>query len=280
MPAYNEEQGVGLQIERIRQVMAASGCEFEIIVVDDGSTDGTAGVAREHDVHLIRKRYNRGYGAALKTGIAASKCEWILIIDADGTYPVDAIPQLLKSVPEFDMVVAARIGKKVHIPLVRRPMKWVIGRLANYLAGQSIPDLNSGMRIFRKTLAAQFEHLLPSGFSFTTTITMALLLNEYDVLFIPIDYDKRVGFSKVRSRHVYDFLLAILRTALCFNPLRFFLPFGLLFFLAGLIKSGFDAHRGTLSGTSAVLLLAALIIWAVGLLSDQISRLGLATRLK
>ena len=280
MPAFNEAQMVGVQIERIREVMDRTSCPYELIVVDDGSTDGTANVVRQHAVQLIEKKYNRGYGAALKTGIAAAKYDWILIIDADGTYPAESIPNLLQALPEYDMVVAARTGQHVHIPLVRRPMKWVLGRLANYLARQPIPDLNSGMRVFRKSLAERFEHLLPSGFSFTSTITMSMLLNDYRVLYLPIDYHKRVGFSKVRALHVYDFLLVILRTAIYFNPLRFFLPLGAVFFLAGLVKLVFDSVHWTFSPTAGIFLLAALIIWAVGLLSDQISRIALIARTK
>jgi hypothetical protein len=178
------------------------------------------------------------------------------------------------------MVVAARTGKNVHIPVVRRPMKWVLGRLANYLARQPIPDLNSGLRVFKKSLAEKFEHLLPSGFSFTSTITMSMLLNDYRVLYLPIDYHKRVGLSKVRALHVYDFLLVILRTAIYFNPLRFFLPLGAMFFLAGLVKLIFDSAHRTFSAAAGISLLAALVIWAVGLISDQISRIALSARVK
>ena len=280
MPAYNEAAMVGRQIETVRAVMERTNCPYELIVVDDGSTDATASVVRQHDVVLISKKYNRGYGAALKTGIAAAKYPWIVIIDADGTYPSESIPELLQGLPEYDMVVAARTGKSVHIPLLRRPMKWVLGRLANYLAGQPIPDLNSGLRVFRKSLAERFEHLLPPGFSFTSTITMAMLLNDCRVLYIPIDYHKRVGISKVRVLHVYDFLLVILRTAIYFNPLRFFLPFGALFFVVGMGKLAYDVWRWKFSPNGGLLIVAALIVWAVGLLSDQLSRIALSSRSK
>lgn len=280
MPAYNEATMVGAQIETVRQVMERAGYPFEIIVVDDGSEDETANIVRQHEVLLISKKYNRGYGAALKTGIAAAKYDWIVIIDADGTYPTESIPHLLAALPDYDMVVAARIGKSVHIPLVRRPMKWVLGRLANYLAGQPIPDLNSGLRVFRKSLAEKFEHLLPSGFSFTSTITMSMLLNDYRVLYLPIDYHKRVGLSKVRALHVYDFLLVILRTAIYFNPLRFFLPLGAVFFVVGIGKLAYDVWRWKFSPNGGLLIVAAMIVWAVGLLSDQISRIALSARAK
>jgi glycosyltransferase involved in cell wall biosynthesis len=280
IPAYNEAAMVGTQIETVRQVMETAGYPYELIVVDDGSEDETANIVRQHDVLLISKKYNRGYGAALKTGIAAAKHDWILIIDADGTYPTENIPHLLAALPDYDMVVAARIGKNVHIPLVRRPMKWVLGRLANYLAGQPIPDLNSGLRVFRKSLSEKFEHLLPSGFSFTSTITMSALLNDYRVLYLPIDYHKRVGLSKVRALHVYDFLLVILRTAIYFNPLRFFLPLGMVFFAGGIAKLGYDVWRWKFSPNGGLLIVAALIIWAVGLLSDQISRIAVSAKAK
>ena len=280
MPAYNEAGMVGPQIERIRDVMDRAGYPYELIVVNDGSLDDTADIVRQHDAILISKRYNRGYGAALKTGIAAAKYDWILIIDADGTYPAESIPELLQALPDYDMVVAARTGKNVHIPLIRRPMKWVLGRLANYLAGYPIPDLNSGLRVFRKSLAQKFEHLLPSGFSFTSTITMSSLLNDYRVLYLPIDYHKRVGLSKVRALHVYDFLLVILRTAIYFNPLRFFLPLGAVFFTVGLGKLGYDVWRWKISPNGGLLIVAAMIVWAVGLLSDQLSRIALLPRSK
>jgi glycosyltransferase involved in cell wall biosynthesis len=280
VPAYNEEGAIGAQIEQLRAVMNASGHPWELIVVDDGSTDGTAAQAEQHGVRLIRQGRNRGYGAALKAGIHAAQHELIVITDADGTYPSDAIPAMLARADEFDMVVGARIGAKVAIPLIRRPAKWVLGRLASYLAEQEIPDLNSGLRVMKKSLVQKYEHLLPSGFSFTTTITLALLCSDYAVHYHPIEYLKRVGSSKIRPRHAYQFLLLILRTIVYFNPLRVFLPLGAVFFVAGMAKFAYDIPLRNLSESAVMGVLTGVIIWCVGLLADQISRMALYLKSK
>ena len=280
VPAFNEEGAISAQIAALMAVMDRSGRPYELIIVDDGSTDRTAEEARRHPVRLIQFSMNRGYGTALKAGVAAAAHEWILITDADGTYPVEAIPEMLARAGEYDMVVGARIGEHVNIPLPRRPAKWFLGRLASYLAEQPIPDLNSGLRVIRKSLVDQYEHLLPSGFSFTTTITMALLANNYRVFYHPIDYHKRVGASKLRPRAAYDFLLLILRTVVYFNPLRVFLPLGAVFFLVGMAKFVYDVFLWNLSENAVMFILSAVILWAVGLLADQISRVGLALKSK
>jgi glycosyltransferase involved in cell wall biosynthesis len=280
VPAYNEEGAIGAQIEQLREVMNASGRPWELIVVDDGSTDGTAVQAEQHGVRLIRQGSNRGYGAALKAGIHAAQHEWIVITDADGTYPSEAILAMLERADEFDMVVGARIGAKVAIPLIRKPAKWVLGRLASYLAEQEIPDLNSGLRVMKKSLVEKYEHLLPSGFSFTTTITLALLCSGCTVHYHAIEYHKRVGSSKIRPRHAYQFLLLILRTIVYFNPLRVFLPLGALFFLAGMAKFAYDITLRNLSESAVMGVLTGVIIWCVGLLADQISRMALYMKSK
>jgi glycosyltransferase involved in cell wall biosynthesis len=275
VPAYNEEKGIGAQIERLRQVMDASGWPYELIVVDDGSTDSTAAEAEKHGVRLIRQPRNRGYGAALKAGIHAAQSDWIVIIDADGTYPAEEIPRLLELAPNADMVVGARVGEEVNIPLIRRPAKWLLARLASYLAEQPIPDLNSGLRVLKRELVQKYEHLLPSGFSFTTTITLALLCNDYIVLYHPINYAKRVGRSKIRPADAYKFLMLILRTVVYFNPLRVFLPVGAVLFLAGVAKFIYDIPRQNLSESAVMGILGGIIIWAVGLLADQISKIAM-----
>jgi glycosyltransferase involved in cell wall biosynthesis len=274
MPAFNEEAGIGDQIEKVEIALKQSVDRFEIIVVDDGSTDRTADVAREHDVRLIRLPANRGYGAALKVGIAAAEHEVIVIIDADGTYPAESIPSMLERAGDFDMVVGARVGRRVHIPLVRRPAKWLLGRLASYLAQRRIPDLNSGLRVIRKSIVEEFEHLLPSGFSFTTTITLAHLCNDYCVHYHPIDYHRRIGSSKIRMTHPYQFLVQILRTIVFFNPLRVFLPVGGVLFLAGAAKLIYDIAVWDISDSATMGILGGVVIWSIGLLADQIARVS------
>jgi glycosyltransferase involved in cell wall biosynthesis len=280
MPAYDEEHGIGPQIEQLRSVMQGCGREFEIIVVDDGSTDGTAAEARKHDVRLVQQRRNRGYGASLKAGIAVAVHDWIVIIDADGTYPAGSIPALLAHGDEYDMVVGARVGEDVNIPWQRRPAKWILARLASYLAEQEIPDMNSGLRLLKRPLVDKFEHLLPSGFSFTTTITLALLCNDYLVKYVPISYAKRIGSSKIRPGHAYQFLLLILRTVMYFNPLRIFLPLGLVFFLYGVSKLTYDVFKENVSESAILGVLSAFLLWGIGLLGDQVSRFGISIRPK
>ncbi|MFH1562317.1 MAG: glycosyltransferase family 2 protein, partial [Nitrospirota bacterium] len=213
IPAYNEEKGVGALIDELKEKMKCH--EYEIIVVDDGSCDNTVNIAREKDVVLIQHPKNRGYGASLKTGIRKAKYDTIAITDADGTYPVSEMPKLIKYIGEYDMVVGAR--NKQKIPLTRRPAKFFLNRLANYLTEVEIPDLNSGLRVFKKDIAVKFFNLLPNGFSFTTTITLAMLTNDYLVKFIPIDYLERQGKSKIRPiRDTYNFLTLIIRTVMYF----------------------------------------------------------------
>jgi hypothetical protein len=186
---------------------------------------------------------------------------------------------LLEKAHDYDMVVGARIGDNIHIPVTRKPAKWFLGKLASYLAGRPIPDLNSGLRVFKKYLVEQFYAILPSGFSFTVTITLAFLTNDYTIHYYPIEYKQRIGNSKVRPVDAYHFLILILRTIVYFNPLKIFLPLGSVMFVIGLGKFVYDVFLGNLSESAVLCFLGAFIIWAIGLLSDQISRIGLGGRL-
>ncbi|HXE57629.1 MAG TPA: glycosyltransferase family 2 protein [Gemmatimonadales bacterium] len=275
IPAYNEAEHVAEQVRAVERVMRETGWRFEIIVVDDGSTDGTAERAAATGVRVLRRARNRGYGAALKLGIRAAQYDWILITDADGTYPVEAIPGLLAAADRSEMVVGARTGATVRIQYSRRPAKAFLRWLASYLAGQHLPDINSGLRLMRRDLVRRYEHLLPQGFSFTTTITLAAACNDHAVEYVPIDYHARLGQSKIRPRHAYDFTLLILRTIVFFNPLKVFIPFGAALALAGFAKFVYDVTRDNLSESAVLALLGALIVWAVGLLADQNARIAM-----
>jgi glycosyltransferase involved in cell wall biosynthesis len=275
IPAFNERDGIAGTVVEIERELRAAGVRFEILVVDDGSTDGTAEVAATTPCRVLRSKVNCGYGASLKRGIAAARSDLIVITDADGTYPANRIPELLGRAKEADMVVGARTGELVHIPFNRRPAKWLLTRLSSYLCGKPIPDLNSGLRVFRRRHFAQFLRIIPDGFSFTTTITLSFLCNGLAVDFVPIDYRRRVGQSKIRPKHVYDFLIIILRVSVLFNPLKVFLPTGMFLFAIGIVKFGYDLFVvGNLSETAVLCTLGAVIIWSVGLLADQNSRLA------
>lgn len=277
VPAFNEEKAVGAEVTTLRSVLEKTGWPFEIIVVDDGSKDGTADAAESAGARVVRHRVNRGYGAALKTGIRVAKGNIIGITDADGTYPPEALPKLVSMLVEgqHDMVVGARVGPQAEIPLMRRPAKWVLGRLAELIAGEPIPDLNSGQRVFSRKSVLRFFSLLPDGFSFTTTITLAMLSNGHRVAYEPVGYAKRVGRSKIHPiRDTLGFTSLILRVALYFAPLKIFLPLSVLLLLIALawgLVSKFVL--GSLADVSTVLLvLAAVQVVVVGLVAELINR--------
>jgi glycosyltransferase involved in cell wall biosynthesis len=279
IPAFNEAAHVAGQVESVDRIMRTSGWDYEIIVVDDGSTDGTAEAASAAGLgRVVRRQHNRGYGASLKLGVRLAANDWILITDADGTYPVEAIPRLLAEAEANSMVVGSRTGAVVRVPLARRPAKWFLNRLASYLAGRHLPDINSGLRLMRKSLINRYEHLLPDGFSFTTTITLSAACNAHPLTYVPIDYHARLGESKIRPRHAYDFTMLILRTIIFFNPLKVFLPLGAVMAVAAAAKLAYDITQDNLSETAVLGILGALIVWAVGLLADQNARI--ATRRK
>jgi glycosyltransferase involved in cell wall biosynthesis len=266
---------VGTVVNEVRQTLHRHGIRCEIIIVDDGSTDRTAEMAVIAGARVLRHRSNRGYGAALKTGIVAARHEVIVITDSDGTYPAKYIPILLEQLENSDMAVGARIGDNVHIPWVRRPAKWVLKKLANYVTGCKIPDLNSGLRVFRREMVMQYFAILPDFFSFTTTITLAMLSERYAVSYIPIDYHQRKGHSKIVPWDAGSFAILILRIAMLFRPLRVFLPVVMICLMYGFTKMTIDMVRDpNISASAMIALLAALLILLIGTLGD-----ALATRL-
>lgn len=275
VPTFNEEGCIAATIDELLPLLQECCEEFEIIVVNDGSTDGTREIlSGRSDVRVIEHAGNRGYGASLKTGIRHAKFPLIVITDADGTYPAEALPQLLERANDADMVVGARIGSRVEYPALRRIPKWFLVRFAEWMARQHIPDLNSGLRVFPKRHALRYLNILPDGFSFTTTITLALLTNNYTVEFVPIDYRRRVGQSKIHP--ILDTLRlarTIFRTGMYFAPLRVFLPIAGLFFaaFAGTFLTDLVA-RQNLSEKTLILFVAATQLAMFGLLADMIDK--------
>ncbi|MBI5085882.1 MAG: glycosyltransferase family 2 protein [Acidobacteria bacterium] len=275
IPCYNERTGISAVVVGVREALDAAALPHEILVVDDGSADGSADEARAAGARVVRHRSNRGYGAALKTGISLAAHERIVILDADGTYPPRYIPVLLEMLESSDMVVGARTGDRVHIPLVRRPAKWLLNRLANYTSSSSIPDLNSGLRAFRREVVSQYFGILPDQFSFTTTITMAMHCDKYAVSYLPIDYLPREGRSKIVPWDAASFMVLILRTAMLFRPLRLFLPIVLLCLVYGIVKMSIDfTHQPNISASALLAFGSALQLLLIGMVGD-----ALATRL-
>ena len=273
IPVYNEEKTVKKVIEGIKK---CSGQDYEIIVINDGSTDKTKEILDQiENIKIINYSENKGYGSAIKSGVRQAQGKYILIIDGDGTYPTEAIPEILKFL-NYDMVVGARIGQRAKIPLVRKPAKWLLNQIANYLSGVKIPDLNSGLRLIKKDLINKFLYLLPDGFSFTTSITLALISNKYQVKYIPIDYYRTKSKSKFRPiRDTLNYFYLIIRTILYFNPLKIFIPFSLILFFASLAVfaySWFFSPR-IMDVTVAILFISAIQIMVLGMLAELIVKL-------
>ncbi|MCR4276187.1 MAG: glycosyltransferase family 2 protein [Candidatus Parcubacteria bacterium] len=235
VPAYNEADAVGPVLAELRTAFPAA----EIIVVNDASTDGTAEAVAKHSVTLLTNVQNFGYGYSLKRGIGEAKGEHIIILDADGSYPVAAIRTLMHEYEKgFDMAVGARQGAFYKGSFLKRVARVCFRIISEFATGRTIPDINSGLRIFRKDVAILFFHTLSSGFSFTTTITLAFMLNAYSVTYIPIEYHKRKGNSKVR--YVRDTLRSaqiIVEAIATYNPLKIFLLIAAVVFVAGLAAS-------------------------------------------
>lgn len=275
LPSYNEERGITTTLDHLQQSLEAAGCEYEIIVVDDGSTDRTNEILRaRNDIRLIEHGSNRGYGAALKTGIRHAHYPLIVITDADGTYPNEQIPQLVALSRQADMVVGARIGANVRYSKLRKIPKWFLVHFAQWVSKHRIPDLNSGLRVFHKTGVERFLNILPDSFSFTTTITVAMLSNSYVVHYVPIDYHHRFGKSKIKPiRDTLSFVQLILRTGVYFAPLRIFLPIASVFFvgfLITLIQDVFD--RRDLTERTLILFIAMTQFSMFALLADMIDK--------
>lgn len=278
VPCYNEEEAVGQTIDHLL-ANESDPSIFEIIAINDGSTDGTRGVLEKYskrypNVHLVDHPTNQGYGASLKTGIRKARADLIAITDADGTYPNERLPELVAACEEYDMVVGARTADDAAHSKLRAAPKFFLQRWMSWIARQHIPDINSGMRVFRKSVAERFIGILPDGFSFTVTITLAMLTNYRPTLFVPITYRERIGQSKLSPiRDTLRFVALILRTGTYFAPLRVFFPFVGLLFVMVLVSLVYDVvYLGNLTDKTVLLFLFALNAGMFALLADMIDK--------
>jgi glycosyltransferase involved in cell wall biosynthesis len=281
LPVYNEKGHLHEEITRIRAAMDASEFAYEIIVVDDGSNDGSSEALREVEgIRLIQFLTNRGSGSARKYGTRAARGRVVVWTDVDMSYPNDLIPELVRELEGYDQVVGARTTEEGTHKVFRVPAKALIRKLASYLVQAPIPDLNSGMRAFRRDVALQYVSQLPTGFSCVTTITLTFLAHGYTVKYWPISYSKRAGKSKFHWwTDTKRYLLQVIRMTLSYDPFRVFLPIGFLLLVLGLGKLVYDIVDSDwrVAINTLLIFLAAFQVFVVGMLADLIGRATRAT---
>lgn len=279
LPAYNEAGHIRQEIDRISAVLKDSPYGFEVLVIDDGSTDGTGDVVEGLPfVRLLRFAENRGSGTARRIGTSQARGRWVVWTDADLTYPNERIPEFIDVLEEgeYQQVVGARTSEEGTLKPLRVPAKWAIRRLAEYLAQSRIPDLNSGLRAFSREAARPYLGLLPPGFSCVTTITLAFLANGLRVGYLPIEYEERAGRSHFHPlRDAYRYILQVVRMVTFFEPLRVFAPIALTLLVVGAGKFVYDMITDPfrIAINTILLLLAGLILFSLGLLADLMVRL-------
>jgi glycosyltransferase involved in cell wall biosynthesis len=280
VPAYNEAEAIAGDLEVILQAMESSRREYEVIVVNDASTDNTAEIVKGFEnrgVKLLQHRENRGGGFARNTGIKAASGDVVVVTDGDGTYPNQDIPSLLDAMEtrDLDMVVGARKKEAGTLKVLRTPAKWFIRKLAMWMSGFNIPDLNSGLRAMKKDVFMEFMELLPWGHSWVSTITLAMLSSAYAVEWVEIDYFPRKGSSTFHPiKDTYGYLTLVIRTVTWFNPLKIFMPIALLLGALGIAKLIYDMvnHPFYITSNTVILLMTFLQVLVLGLLADLIAK--------
>ena len=283
LPVHNEAPHLADELDRISTSMDESPYTWELVVVDDGSTDGSAELCKGlPKVRVLQTRRNHGSGAARRIGTEAARGRVVVWSDADMTYPNDQIPELVAELGNGDHIVGARTSEQGTFKIFRVPAKWAIRRLASYLTRTKIPDLNSGFRAFRRDVGLQFTQQLPTGFSCVTTITMAFLMNGYEVRYVPIRYKARAGRSKFHwFRDTSRYVLQVIRMILTYDPLRVALPVTAVLGAVFCAKLGYDIVDKDFRPAANTLLLgfAVLQVLVVGLLADLVVRVNRPTRL-
>ncbi|ACY99621.1 MULTISPECIES: glycosyltransferase family 2 protein [Thermomonospora] len=283
LPCYNEQDHVIDEVERICKAMDASGHSYELLAIDDCSTDGTLERLREAEprfpnMRVIAFQHNSGSGTVRRIGTQQARGDIVVWTDADMTYPNERIPELVEILdddPSVDQVVGARTTEAGSHKLLRVPAKWFIRKVAERLTNTKIPDLNSGMRAFRREVSLPYLRLLPPGFSCVTTITIAFLANQHPVRYVPIDYYKRAGKSKFRFfKDAYRYILQVLRMVMYFNPLAVLMPPALWLLGIGVAKGIFDmvVHFGYFANNTVMIFISGLLIASLALLADLIVR--------
>ncbi len=272
LPAYNEELAIGKVIEDVRRSLSNVSYEFEILVIDDHSGDRTAEIAKSLSARVIRRPFTGGSGSSRRTGILNAEGEIIVMLDADGSYEASDIPKLIEFFPEYDQVNGARTSEQGTLKLLRTPAKWFLRRLACYLTKTHIPDLNTGLKAFKKSVMMNYLWVLPDGFSCVTTMTLAFLTNGYAVKYIPTTYHKRIGKSKFHPvKDSLNYLSTIVRMVMYFRPLRIFMPTAVGLFIFAIVKSILSlVYTATLQESDIIIFMAAIMIFSLGLIADLI----------
>ena len=273
IPAYNEEKAIEDTLKELKDYLSNKKYQTEIIVVNDGSKDQTKKILEKIEgIKLINHPYNKGYGASIKSGVKNAQYDWILLYDGDGQHQPQYIEKLIKHNKNYDMVIGARVGYQG--PLSRQPGKKLLTLVANYLVQQKIPDLNSGFRLIKKDSFLKFLHILPNGFSISTTITLAFFKEGLNIKYIPIRINKRKGQSTVGLKDGFEALMTVLRTITLFSPLRIFLPISFFLFCLSLLVSIVQSvylKEFNISDTTILFFVSSLFLFFFGLLADQIS---------
>lgn len=271
IPVYNEDEII-VKNTVMEVIKSLSKIQIQLIIVNDGSKHFNIEFPNDDRILIIHHSVNKGYGSALKTGIRNAKFNWIGITDADSTYPNDKFHELLSNSEGYDMVIGTRSWN--DISWVRKAPKKILTIFSNFLSGVEIPDLNSGMRVFKKDLAFSFWHLFPNGFSFTSTLTIGAVTNDYNVKFHPIDYYKRVGNSSINPiKDTIRFFTLVTRLSLYFNPKKFFVPLSIGFLIIGFARGLRDyLIEGQFGGLTLILVFTAFQIFFFGLLAEIINK--------